>query len=94
MPALYAAPGFPASGGAAVRHSRRPAARWHLPARPSARYVIAMNAHRLLTTSTAAKFAVGMAVLAAATGAAFASWLDHGPSIFMTMVENGLAWCF
>ena len=53
-----------------------------------------MNAPRFLTASLAAKIAVGGAVLAAATGAAFASWLEHGPSIFMTMVENGLAWCF
>jgi hypothetical protein len=35
----------------------------------------------------------GMAI-AAATGAAFAAWVDQGAGIFLTMVESGLAWCF
>ncbi len=38
---------------------------------------------------TAAKIALGVAVLAAATGLAFASWIDHGAAIFMAMVEAG-----
>lgn len=41
-----------------------------------------------------ARIAIAAAALAAASGAAFAAWMDHGPGIFMTMVESGLAWCF
>lgn len=32
--------------------------------------------------------------LAAATGVAFAAWLDKGAGIFIAMVESGLSWCF
>lgn len=38
--------------------------------------------------------ALAALILAAATGAAFASWLEQTPGIFMAMVESGLAWCF
>ncbi|MCC0039417.1 MAG: hypothetical protein H6893_10635 [Brucellaceae bacterium] len=31
---------------------------------------------------------------AAATGIAFATWMQHGAGIFMALVESGLAWCF
>ena len=44
--------------------------------------------------ATAAKIALGVALLAAATGLAFASWIDKGAGIFMATVEAGLAWCF
>jgi hypothetical protein len=44
--------------------------------------------------ATAAKIALGVALLAAATGLAFASWIDNGAGIFMATVEAGLAWCF
>jgi hypothetical protein len=47
-----------------------------------------------ISTATAAKLALGVAALAAATGAAFAAWADNGAGIFMAMVESGLAWCF
>jgi hypothetical protein len=40
------------------------------------------------------KIGLGLAVLAAASGVAFASWVDKGAAIFMTMAETGLAWCF
>ncbi len=43
---------------------------------------------------TAAKIAAAVAVLAAVTGVAFASWIDKGAGIFMATVEAGLAWCF
>ena len=46
------------------------------------------------SSRTIARIAIAAAVLAAATGAAFAAWVDHGAGIFMTMVESGLAWCF
>lgn len=47
-----------------------------------------------LSGSTIAKVALGGIVLAAATGAAFASWMDQGAGIFLAMVDAGLAWCF
>jgi hypothetical protein len=75
------------AGGAA-------AARWHLPAPAFARYCALMNAHGSVSVSTVAKLAAGVALLAAVTGLAFASWLDNGAAIFMTMVESGLSWCF
>ena len=46
------------------------------------------------SVSTAAKVTLGEALLAAATGLAFASWIDKGAGIFMATVEAGLAWCF
>jgi len=47
-----------------------------------------------MPVSTIAKVVLGAALLAAATGLAFASWMDKGAGIFMAMIENGLAWCF
>jgi hypothetical protein len=47
-----------------------------------------------MPVGTAAKILAGAALLAAATGLAFASWIDHGGAIFMTMVEAGISWCF
>jgi hypothetical protein len=44
--------------------------------------------------ATAAKITLGVALAAAATGLAFASWIDKGAGIFMATVEAGLAWCF
>ncbi len=37
---------------------------------------------------------MGALALSAATGLAFAGWIDHTPAIFMTLVEQGMAWCF
>ena len=54
----------------------------------------AMNAQRSLPVSFLVKAALGVAALAAATGLAFASWLDQGEGIFMSMVDAGLSWCF
>jgi hypothetical protein len=53
-----------------------------------------MNAHGSVSVSMVAKLAAGVALLAAVTGLAFASWLDNGAAIFMAMVESGLSWCF
>jgi hypothetical protein len=47
-----------------------------------------------MPVGTAAKILVGVTILAAGTGLAFASWIDHGAAIFMTMVEAGISWCF
>lgn len=63
--------------------------------RPGAkRYIRHMKQLSSLPAATVAKIALGVALLAAATGVAFASWLDNGAAIFMATVEAGLAWCF
>lgn len=41
-----------------------------------------------------AALALAAIALSAATGLAFAGWVEHAPGIFMAMVESGLAWCF
>ena len=42
----------------------------------------------------AAKVALAVVLVAAASGLAFAGWIEHGPGIFMATIEAGLAWCF
>ena len=37
---------------------------------------------------------VGLCALAAATGLAFAGWMEHAPAILATLSQAGLAWCF
>ncbi len=44
--------------------------------------------------STAMKLGLVIAALAAATGVAFAAWVENGASILMAMAETGLSWCF
>jgi hypothetical protein len=61
---------------------------------PAKRYIRLMKQLSPLPVTTVAKIALGVALLAAATGLAFASWLDKGAAIFMATVEAGLAWCF
>lgn len=39
------------------------------------------------------KIALGVAVLAAATGVAFAAWVENGDEMFASMIQAGLAWC-
>lgn len=46
------------------------------------------------TLPATAKLLGGAVALSAATGAAFASWIDQGDGIFLSMVEAGLSWCF
>lgn len=58
------------------------------------RYIRRMKQLSSVPVATAAKIALGVALLAAATGLAFASWIDNGAGIFMATVESGLAWCF
>jgi hypothetical protein len=53
-----------------------------------------MRQPRTLLTLATAKYAVAAIALAAATGVAFASWVEHGPGIFMAMIDSGLSWCF
>lgn len=58
------------------------------------RYIKHMRQLSHMPVATAAKIALGVALLAAATGLAFASWIDKGAGIFLATVEAGLAWCF
>jgi hypothetical protein len=60
----------------------------------SPRYIRPVKQLSSIPAATAAKIALGVALLAAATGLAFASWIDKGAGIFMATVEAGLAWCF
>lgn len=73
---------------------QRAAASWPLSALPNPYYVYGMKQPVSMPLGTAAKILAGAALLAAATGLAFASWIDHGAAIFMTMVEAGISWCF
>ncbi|BCH31877.1 hypothetical protein MesoLjLc_38070 [Mesorhizobium sp. L-8-10] len=58
------------------------------------RYLVGMKAQARITTLSLTKIGLGLAVLAAVSGVAFASWLDKGAAMFMAMAEAGLAWCF
>ena len=40
-----------------------------------------------------AKIGLGVAMFAAATGVAFAAWVENSDEIFISMVQAGLAWC-
>jgi hypothetical protein len=53
-----------------------------------------MNANRAVSVSMAAQVAIAGVLVAAATGVAFAGWMEHGPGIFMATIEAGIAWCF
>ena len=57
-------------------------------------YTRAMEPNRNKALLLAAKITASVAALAAATGAAFAAWIDNGPQILMSMAETGLSWCF
>ena len=39
-------------------------------------------------------FALVAIGLSAGIGLAFAGWVEHTPAIFVTLVEQGMAWCF
>lgn len=41
-----------------------------------------------------AALVLGTAALAAATGLAFAGWIENAPAIFLALAEQGMAWCF
>lgn len=46
-----------------------------------------------LSSRGLATIVVAVIALAAATGVAFAAWMENGAGIFRSMVEAGLAWC-
>jgi hypothetical protein len=43
---------------------------------------------------SAVKIGLAVTALAAATGLAFAAWVENGAAILMSMAETGLSWCF
>jgi len=52
-----------------------------------------MNGSMPLSPRTLATVALAAVAFAAATGVAFAAWMENGAGIFRSMVEAGLAWC-
>jgi hypothetical protein len=44
--------------------------------------------------SNALVLALAAAALSAATGLAFAGWMEHGAGMFASLAASGLAWCF
>lgn len=40
-----------------------------------------------------AKLGLAVAALAAATGVAFAAWVQNGDDMIVSMFQAGLAWC-
>jgi len=53
-----------------------------------------MKQARSISSRAIVKLAVATVAFAAATGAAFAAWVDNGAQIFLAMAASGLAWCF
>lgn len=58
------------------------------------RYVESMRQLQPTSLATTAGIALGVAAFAAMTGLAFAAWLDNGASIFLSLVDAGMSWCF
>ena len=46
-----------------------------------------------ISMKTVAGIVLGVVAFGAATGAAFAAWIDNDAGIFRAMVEAGLSWC-
>jgi hypothetical protein len=44
--------------------------------------------------SLAVKIGLAVVAVAAATGVAFAAWVENGAAILLAMAETGLSWCF
>lgn len=65
-----------------------------LLAKPTARYEVMMKQVQPISLATTAWIALGVMAFAAATGLAFASWVDKDAGIFMSLVESGMSWCF
>ncbi|SFJ93091.1 hypothetical protein SAMN04488498_101364 [Mesorhizobium albiziae] len=58
------------------------------------RYYSAMKISPRKLLSPAVKIGLAVLAVAAATGVAFAAWVENGAAILMTMAETGLSWCF
>ncbi len=46
-----------------------------------------------MKASTGLKIILVVVAFAAASGAAFAAWVDQGDDMLMSMFQAGLAWC-
>lgn len=73
---------------------RRPRQQTAFPPIGEARYYRAMKVLPGTSLSPAVKIGLTVIALAAATGVAFAAWVENGAGILMTMAETGLSWCF
>lgn len=51
--------------------------------------MLKLDRHRGTLALAAALLATG-----ALTGVALAGWVEHGATMFMTLAETGLSWCF
>lgn len=49
------------------------------------------SSHSLART---ASIIAGALALSAVAGLAFAGWVEQAPDMFLTLVEQGLSWCF
>jgi hypothetical protein len=38
--------------------------------------------------------ALAALALSAATGLAFAGWMEHGAGMFLSLASSGMSWCF
>jgi hypothetical protein len=73
---------------------RRPRQQTAFPPNGEARYYTAMKVLSGTLLSPAVKIGFAVIAVAAATGVAFAAWVENGAGILMTMAETGLSWCF
>jgi hypothetical protein len=77
-------------------HNRipRPRQQTAFPPTGEARYHYAMKISVRKLLSPAIKIGLAVIAIAAATGVAFAAWVENGAAILMAMAETGLSWCF
>jgi hypothetical protein len=60
----------------------------------SKRYLPVMKTAAERHVSPLIKIGLAVVTIAAATGIAFAAWVENGAQILMTMAVTGLSWCF
>ena len=65
-----------------------------LLAKRAARYEGPMKQAQPISLAGIASLTLVLTAFAAASGLAFASWLDNSDGIFMSLVEAGMSWCF
>ena len=58
------------------------------------RYEGRMKQAQPISLMRTASIALALTAFAAASGLAFASWLDKSEGIFLSLVEAGMSWCF
>jgi hypothetical protein len=65
-----------------------------LPDRECEGYYLDMKSSAGKMLPSIARIGLAAVAVAAATGLAFAAWVENGPAILMSMAETGLSWCF